>query len=103
YAMKFKRPIIMGLILLTIAVATDLAGPFIAKYIIDTHMTPGFLDVEPIVILLAIFLFLEILTAVLRYFMYIYLQIGANRVVQELRQDVFGHIQKLPIQYFDSL
>ncbi|KGR90820.1 ABC transporter ATP-binding protein [Ureibacillus massiliensis 4400831 = CIP 108448 = CCUG 49529] len=103
YAMKFKRPIIMGLILLTIAVATDLAGPFIAKYIIDTHMTPGFLDVEPIVILLAIFLFLEILTAVLRYFMYIYLQIGANRVVQKLRQDVFGHIQKLPIQYFDSL
>lgn len=103
YAMKFKRPIIMGLILLTIAVATDLAGPFIAKYIIDTHMTPGFLDVKPIVILLAIFLFLEILTAVLRYFMYIYLQIGANRVVQKLRQDVFGHIQKLPIQYFDSL
>ncbi|BDH62979.1 putative multidrug resistance ABC transporter ATP-binding/permease protein YheH [Lysinibacillus sp. PLM2] len=103
YAMKFKRPILIGLILLTIAVATDLAGPFIAKYIIDTHMTPGFIDIEPIVILLAIFLFLEILTAVFRYFMYIYLQIGANRVVQKLRQDVFGHIQKLSIQYFDSL
>ena len=35
YALKFKKPILIGLALLTIAVATDIAGPFIAKYIID--------------------------------------------------------------------
>ena len=35
--------------------------------------------------------------------MFINLQIGANRVVQKLRNDVFQHIQTLPIQYFDNL
>ncbi|WP_145453316.1 ABC transporter transmembrane domain-containing protein, partial [Staphylococcus epidermidis] len=57
----------------------------------------------PIAWLLCLFLMLAIATAILRYFMFIYLQIGANRVVQKLRQDIFGHIQTLPIQHFDHL
>ncbi len=103
YALHFKRPIFLGLFFLTIAVFTELAGPFIAKYIIDEHMVIGKIEVEPIAWLLCLYFFLAIATAVLRYFMYIYLQKGANRVVQKLRQDVFGHIQTLPIQYFDNL
>ncbi|TCJ03813.1 ABC transporter ATP-binding protein [Cytobacillus praedii] len=103
YAMYYKGPIFLGLIFLTAAVFTELAGPFIAKYIIDEHMTIGKIEMEPIAWLLCLYLILAIATAVLRYFMYIYLQIGANRVVQKLRKDVFGHIQTLPIQYFDHL
>lgn len=103
YALKFKKPILIGLILLTIAVFTDLVGPLIAKHIIDHYMTLGSLEVKPLTWLLIVFFALSIATALLRYFMYIFLQIGANRVVQKLRQDVFGHIQTLPIHYFDNL
>ena len=31
YALQFKKPIFIGLFLLTIAVFTDIAGPFIAE------------------------------------------------------------------------
>ena len=103
YALQFKKPILIGLFLLTIAVATDIAGPFIAKYIIDHYMTPGSIVAKPIIILLAIFFLLSVLTAVFRYAMNIFLQRGANHVIQQLRKDVFGHIQKLPIEYFDNL
>ncbi|QED46069.1 ABC transporter ATP-binding protein [Cytobacillus dafuensis] len=103
YALDFKRPIFLGLFFLTAAVFTDLAGPFIAKYIIDEHMTIGRIEIKPIAWLLCLYFILAIATAILRYFMFIYLQSGANRVVQKLRQDVFGHIQTLPIQYFDNL
>lgn len=103
YALYVKQPIFLGLLLLTGAVIAELTGPFIAKHIIDEHMTLGQIQVEPIAWLLCIYLILAIITAVLRYFMFIYLQIGANRVVQKLRQDVFAHIQTLPIQYFDHL
>ncbi len=55
-------------------------------------------------LLLLIYIFgLSIVTAIFRYFMYINLQIGANRIIQKMRKDVFGHIQKLPIHYFDNL
>ncbi|KOY83385.1 ABC transporter ATP-binding protein [Lysinibacillus macroides] len=103
YAMYFKKPILLGLFFLTIAVFTELVGPFIAKHIIDNYMTIGQIDIKPITWLLLLYLLLAIATAILRYFMYIYLQIGANRVIQKLRQDVFAHIQTLPIQYFDNL
>ncbi|QDQ02761.1 ABC transporter ATP-binding protein [Lysinibacillus fusiformis] len=103
YAMYFKKPILLGLFFLTIAVFTELVGPFIAKHIIDNYMTIGQLDIKPITWLLILYFTLAVATAILRYFMYIYLQIGANRVVQKLRKDVFEHIQTLPIQYFDNL
>lgn len=103
YAAKFKKPIIIGLFLLTLAVLTDIAGPFIAKYIIDHYMEPGKLVAKPIAWLLALFFLLAVLTAVFRYFMFLSLQQGANRIVQQMRKDVFGHIQKLPIHYFDNL
>ncbi|MFF2175824.1 ABC transporter ATP-binding protein [Lysinibacillus sp. NPDC058147] len=103
YAMYFKKPILLGLFFLTIAVFTELVGPFIAKHIIDNYMTIGRIEFKPITWLLLVYLLLAIATAVLRYFMYIYLQMGANRVVQKLRKDVFEHIQTLPIQYFDNL
>ncbi len=103
YAMYFKKPIFLGLFFLTIAVFTELVGPFIAKHIIDNYMTIGHIEIKPITWLLIVYLLLAIATAILRYFMYIYLQIGANRVVQKFRKDVFEHIQTLPIQYFDNL
>ncbi|KUF32086.1 MULTISPECIES: ABC transporter ATP-binding protein [Lysinibacillus] len=103
YAMHFKKPILLGLFFLTIAVFTELVGPFIAKHIIDNYMTIGHIEIKPITWLLLVYLLLAIATAILRYFMYIYLQIGANRVIQKLRKDVFEHIQTLPIQYFDNL
>ena len=103
YAAKFKKPIIIGLFLLTLAVLTDIAGPFIAKYIIDHYMEPEKLVAKPIAWLLALFFLLAVLTAVFRYFMFLSLQQGANRIVQQMRKDVFGHIQKLPIHYFDNL
>lgn len=103
YALQFKKPIILGLILLTIAVLTDIAGPFIAAHIIDNYMNPGSLQAKPIIWLLAIFFVLSLLTAIFRYFMFLQLQEGSNRIVQQMRKDVFGHIQKLPIHYFDNL
>ncbi|WP_144512249.1 ABC transporter ATP-binding protein [Bacillus sp. FJAT-22090] len=103
YALFYKKPIILGLIFLTIAVMADLTGPFIAKTIIDEHIVEGAIEFQPILLLLALFFGLSIITAVFRYFMFIQLQVGANRVVQKLRNDVFQHIQTLPIQYFDNL
>src|SRR5262245_33265912 len=38
YALAYKKIIIAALVMLTISVVTDLAGPFIAKKVIDQHI-----------------------------------------------------------------
>ncbi|PUB15991.1 ABC transporter ATP-binding protein [Paenisporosarcina sp. OV554] len=106
YALHYKKLLIMGITLLTIAVAADLAGPLIAKKIIDDHIadtTAGSIDFEPIALLLAVFFALTIVAAVFRYGEYLLLQKAANRVIQKMRNDVYQHIQTLPIRYFDNL
>ncbi len=105
YALNFKSVIIVGLFFLAIAVAADLATPLIAKEIIDNHIaTSGeAIDFEPIAYLLTLFFALGIVTAVFRYLQYILLQKGANRVIRKMRNDVFEHVQRLPIRYFDNL
>ncbi len=103
YGKHFKKPILIGLAFLMIAVITDLAGPLIISHLIDNYMKPGTIEVQPIVVLLSVFFGLAVISAVFRFFMTMSLQYGANRVVQKMRKDVFGHIQKLPVNYFDSL
>ncbi|MGK7379553.1 ABC transporter ATP-binding protein [Planococcus sp. 1R117A] len=105
YAMHFKGVLIWGLVLLAITVAADLAAPLVAKEIIDNHIAPagGALNFEPIAYLLAIYLGLGVVAAVFRFLEYLYLQKGANRIIQKMRNDVYKHVQTLPIRYFDSL
>ena len=57
YAVNFKGVLIVGLIMLAIAVAADLAAPLIAKEIIDNHIavSGNAVDFEPIAYLLGLF------------------------------------------------
>ncbi|MFD1927005.1 ABC transporter ATP-binding protein [Sporosarcina siberiensis] len=106
YALDYKKLLLTGLFLLAIAVAADLMGPLIAKEIIDEHIagaSGGGIEFVPIAKLLAIFFGLAVVTAIFRYFQYLLLQKAANRIVQKMRNDLYEHIQTLPIRYFDNL
>ncbi|AYC30188.1 ABC transporter ATP-binding protein [Paenisporosarcina cavernae] len=105
YAMHYKKLLFTGIGLLAIAVAADLAGPLIAKKIIDDHIAgaTGGIDFGPIAWLLGIFFATTIVAAIFRYGEYLTLQNAANRIIQKMRNDVYGHIQTLPIRYFDNL
>lgn len=106
YAMHYKKILIVGISMLTIAVAADLAGPLIAKKIIDDHMTDtvgAAIEFKPIAVLLSIFFGLTFVSAIFKYGEYLLLQKVANRVIQKMRNDVYQHIQTLPIRYFDNL
>ncbi|MFK9094172.1 ABC transporter ATP-binding protein [Bacillus salipaludis] len=194
YALAYKKIILVALFMLTISVVTDLAGPFIAKNIIDQHilgiesvwyettnskkavnyngkvykrekyfstgeqkgnqarilqvgskfvfveqeikfdgkrsLKEGILlikkgaqeaeyqvkiikgsellrfyqpEIPAIFQLLAFYFGLLVVSAIFQYGERYFLQKSANRIIQKMREDVFGHIQRLPINYFDNL
>lgn len=195
YALLYKRTILIALAMLTVAVAAELTGPFIAKKMIDDHMmgieTPwvevenqgektvlyngqyfkresyvadgdviadGKLqlvqvgrsfyetreslsfdgertvtgdiltvrqganeatylverlnqeqlfafyqpEIKPIISLLAFYVGLLVIAAFFQYGKSLLLQKAANRIIQKMRTDVFEHIQRVPISYFDN-
>jgi ATP-binding cassette subfamily B multidrug efflux pump len=197
YALNYKKPIMLALVLLVLAVGVELVGPFLAKRMIDTnimgiektwyetsqeesyavpyqgnwykrsdHWKAGetlgrevrvlqsdrnyyFVDAANVpntgkrtfadgqlfiqsedgstkqfpaakltrgetysfykpefrsIIVLAIsYVGLLLIGAVLAYWQRFLLQVSANRIVRKMRNDVFRHIQRLPVQYFDNL
>ncbi|GAA4713320.1 ABC transporter ATP-binding protein [Brevibacillus fulvus] len=59
-------------------------------------------DVWPIAGLLAGYGVLVLLSAGLNYMQYLSLQITAQRIIQQMRMDLFAHLQKLSVAFFDK-
>ncbi|MFL2100699.1 ABC transporter ATP-binding protein [Desemzia sp. FAM 23989] len=106
YSFQKKLHFSIGILLMIVAVGADLAGPLIIQRIIDDVIAPSnqtLLAVDLLIRYLAVFLGLALVTAITRYFSFLLLTIGANEIVKNMRNDLFAHVQKLPIRYFDNL
>lgn len=105
YAFKFRGHFILGISLMVLMVGFELLGPFIAMQILDRHIQNGTGEIEllPIYQLLGVFLTIKMMHAIFSYLQGIVLQKSGALVVQDIRNDVFRHVQKLPIRYFDDL
>lgn len=106
YSMIKKGHFLIGMVLLILAVATDLVGPLIIRRVIDDIIAPSLndtLEVNLLIQFLGLFLGLAVLTAVFRYFSFLVLTIGANTVIRSMRDELYDHVQHLPIRFFDNL
>ncbi|MEG3033806.1 MAG: ABC transporter ATP-binding protein, partial [Enterococcus sp.] len=93
--------------LLILASGLELISPLIAKRMIDSVMTPAFdtgnLPVLLLIQLLSLYLLLNIVGSLFRYLSILKLRKMANQIVKRMRDQLFGHLQQLPIAYFDKL
>lgn len=105
YALVYKWLFITGIVLMILMVGFELLGPFIAMLILDNHIKVGGNSIEltPIFQLLGLFFFIKVLHAIFSYYQTVILQKSGALVVQNMRNDIFRHVQKLPIRYFDDL
>lgn len=105
YAMEYKWMFASGIMLMVLMVGFELLGPFIAMMILDNHIKvgEGSIELAPIFKLLGLFFAIKVLHAIFSYFQTVILQKSGGLVVRKMRNDVFSHVQKLPIRYFDDL
>lgn len=104
YAMQFKWWFALGIILTILTVGFQLLSPVILMQVLDRYIDiDGPIDLSPVMMMLGIFLIIRLLNGVTAYFSHVVLQNTGAKTVQEIRMDVFKHIQKLPIKYFDNL
>jgi ATP-binding cassette subfamily B multidrug efflux pump len=60
-------------------------------------------EIKHIIYLIAIYFLLLVIASIFHYGQTFLLQTSANKIIQTMRENVFSHIQKLPIRYFDNL
>ena len=88
------------LLLLPPLAATKIAQPYLLKIAIDSHIVKGQMEGLP---LLAFYFFLLLLADSLLTYLEIYLlQLLGQRVMQDLRMELFTHVQSLSSAFFDK-
>lgn len=107
YMKYYKLYFAIGIGLVMLSMVTDLSGPIIAQRIIDNVITPaaaegqGFTDT--LIRLILIYMGLTVFTVITRYISAIYRMRAANGIIKIIRDQLYTHIQKLPINYYDNL
>lgn len=100
YAVPYRASLFLAL-LLTLAVASlQLTQPYILKIVIDDYILgPG--DRNGLIRLALIFFFVYCAGLFLYYYQFNLLMRTGQRIINDIRQDLFAHLQKLPLAYLD--
>ncbi|AMG51381.1 ABC transporter ATP-binding protein [Enterococcus gallinarum] len=107
YLSYYKKQFTVGAILLLLAAALELTSPLIAKQLIDRVMTPAVdsrnLNTMLLIQLLAGYLLVNLIGSLFRYISLLQLRKMSNSIVNKMRDQLFDHMHKLPVSYFDQI
>ena len=100
YLKPYKKQMVITLILMLISSVAGLLGPYLTKIAIDTEIPNK--NFKMLTLITIIFFITIIITGVcLKYKIRMMSYIG-NKIVVDLRSDLFTHLQQLPFSYYDS-
>ncbi|WP_066290129.1 ABC transporter ATP-binding protein [Bacillus sp. FJAT-29937] len=102
YTKPHMKTMVLAFSLLLITTIGDILGPILIKIFIDDHLGPRNLAFEPIFVLGAAFMGIQIMNVLVSYFQLLKFQEIALKIIQQLRVDVFTKVQKLGLKYFDK-
>ena len=91
-----------GTLWLLLAAALEALGPLLGKHLIDQHLLPRHLDLPRMALLLGGMLAVGVSASILRYYQLTRFAGVAMRSVRRLREQVYGHVLRLPMAFFDK-
>ncbi|HHX30224.1 MAG TPA: ABC transporter ATP-binding protein [Clostridiaceae bacterium] len=105
YAVHAKGPLALGFILTVLTVGLDLVGPYIIARLLDGEIAAGtgIRDSDTFIAMILIYAATLLLSLLARYGGSVYNQTAANRISKVMQEEIFHHVQRLPVSYFDTL
>ena len=105
YAKNEKTSLSSGLLLSVVRTAMEIIGPLIIGFILNNYIKVDLqrADFISIIKLLMIYLIVYLLSGLFSNLALISFEKAANRIAFSVQKDVYEHVTKLPISYFDSL
>ncbi|MBV9281837.1 MAG: ABC transporter ATP-binding protein [Chloroflexi bacterium] len=99
YLMPYRGQLVLALVLLLGTGLLDLAGPFLTKIAIDRYIVPH--RPSGMWVILVLYLGSLMVGFAMRYGENYFMQFVGQRVMYDLRNAIFSHIQRLPLAFFD--
>ncbi|MBP5175933.1 MAG: ABC transporter ATP-binding protein [Treponema sp.] len=100
YLMKYKGHVAVVLLLMAVGTAIDLINPLMLEHAVDKFIVPG--DIGGLLRMVAIFVGLNIVMVTAIKIRMMVMARTSNRVILDIRQKLYEHIQNLDLKFFDS-
>jgi ATP-binding cassette subfamily B protein len=99
YVSPYRRLVVAALACIAVAAGSQLAAPLLTRWVIDVALPAR--DVSLVVNVAGAFALLLVTQFAAAYGETIFTAMLGQRVMRDLRGEVFAHLQRLPIAYFD--
>ena len=97
----YKGLLALAFLFLVGATVTEMMGPFLIKQFLDEHLVPGNFEQSALVTLFVVYIIAHLLKVLFTYLDLLYFQNIAFKIVQDMRVEVYEHVQKLSLSFFD--
>ncbi|PFD52851.1 multidrug ABC transporter ATP-binding protein [Bacillus cereus] len=101
YMKPYKGLLSLAFIFLVGATVTEMMGPFLIKQFLDEYLVPRDFERSALVTLFVIYIVAHLLKVLFTYLNLLYFQNIAFKIVQDMRVEVYEHVQKLSLSFFD--
>jgi ATP-binding cassette subfamily B protein len=99
YLRPYWRSVVAAFMLIVAMAALDLVGPYLTKVAIDRCMVPRrFEHLDGIV---ALYLLALVASFAVRFGQAYIMQMTGQRVMQDMRRQIFAHLQRMHVAFFD--
>jgi ATP-binding cassette, subfamily B, multidrug efflux pump len=100
YIKPYKKYIIIAIIFNIVVAALGPVRPYLTKVAVDDYIFNG--DKDGLMLIAALLLGILVLQGVIQYFLTYYTQYLGQRTIFDLRSQIFSHVQKLALRFFDK-
>ncbi|MFA7418306.1 MAG: ABC transporter ATP-binding protein [Melioribacteraceae bacterium] len=100
YIKPYKKYIILAIILNIVVSALGPLRPYLSKIAFDDKIQNK--DFNGLLVVCAVLLGSLMLQALIQYFLTYYTELTGQKIVYDLRIQLFAHVQKLALKYFDK-
>ena len=99
YLRPYKGPVAVALVLILTISALELVGPYLTKVAIDRYIVPR--DAGGLSRVAALYALVLVAAFAVRFGQIFVMQMTGQRIMQDMRRQIFGHLQRLHVAYFD--
>jgi ATP-binding cassette subfamily B protein len=99
YLRPHAGAVLVSFVLIVAQAGIDLVGPYLTKIAIDRHIAAG--DAAGLGRVAALFLLALVAAFAVRFLQTYIMQMTGQRIMQDMRREIFAHLQRLHVGYFD--
>ncbi len=100
YLKPYRLLLLLTILLLLLTAGLQIAGPFLIKIAIDNYIMPG--ELKGLLYIVALYGLVIVFEFAIRYFQGYYTEYMGQKIMYDMRMDIFSHINKMPMSFFDK-